>query len=220
MNIAITGANRGIGLALTEQYSNAGEKVYALCRQSSKELEQLNNVTIITNIDVTDQHLKPKLQEKIDSKTIDLFINNAGIATWDTFEDFEFEKIRQQFEVNTLGPLNMMRQMNPFLAPKAKVGIITSRMGSISDNTSGGYYGYRISKAAANAMGRSLAHDIKKEGHPVAILHPGFVKTDMTNHNGDISTKDSAAGLMAVMSKLSIENTGRFWHTNGEELPW
>jgi NAD(P)-dependent dehydrogenase (short-subunit alcohol dehydrogenase family) len=99
-------------------------------------------------------------------------------------------------------------------------GILTSRMGSIGDNTSGGQYGYRISKTAANAVGKSLAHDLKGENITVLLLHPGYVRTEMTAGNGLIDTSESAEGLYKILMEKGIEKTGTFWHTNGEELPW
>jgi NAD(P)-dependent dehydrogenase (short-subunit alcohol dehydrogenase family) len=93
-------------------------------------------------------------------------------------------------------------------------------MGSIADNDSGGSYGYRMSKAALNAAGKSLSVDLKEEGHPVFLLHPGYVKTDMTNHTGYIDTNESAEGLYQVMKNKTLADTGTFWHTNGEPLPW
>ena len=97
---------------------------------------------------------------------------------------------------------------------------MTSRMGSISDNTSGGYYGYRISKAALNVAGKSLAEDLRREGIAVALLHPGYVQTDMTGHGGDVTPAQAAAGLVRRVDELNLENSGSFWHANGQRLPW
>jgi NAD(P)-dependent dehydrogenase (short-subunit alcohol dehydrogenase family) len=124
------------------------------------------------------------------------------------------------FEVNSLGPLLTTLALVNNMGKGSKVGIITSRMGSIDDNGSGGSYGYRMSKAAVNATGKSLAIDLKPRGIAVAILHPGWVKTDMTGHRGLIDTTESVSGLIERMKELNLENTGSFWHTNGEQLPW
>ena len=102
----------------------------------------------------------------------------------------------------------------------SKVGIITSRMGSIADNDSGGSYAYRMSKAAVNAAGKSLSIDLKPKGIAVAILHPGWVRTDMTGHGGLIDADESAKGLLDRMAELNLDNSGTFWHMNGEVLPW
>lgn len=220
MNVAITGANRGIGLSLAKEYAEKGHRVFALCRHVGQELEKLDNVKIVKGVDVTDEKLGQVLESGFGSEKIDIFINNAGIGDWKGLDDLEFETLRSLFEVNALGPLNMVMNMRKFMSDEGKIGVLTSRMGSIGDNDSGGYYGYRMSKAAANAACRSLAWDLKDQGIAVAALHPGFVQTDMTSHNGDIKPDEAAAGLYKVMEKLSLENTGKFWHSNGSELPW
>ena len=220
MKIAITGANRGIGLALVEKYTAEGHHVTALCRSASVDLKTIENVEVVENIDVTDTQIGNRLEKSLEKKSIDLFINNAGVLSGDSWEDLSLESIENQFKVNTLGPVNMVKSVQPYLADNAKIGVLTSRMGSISDNTSGGMYGYRISKAAANAACRSIAIDLKDKNHPVAILHPGYVKTDMTSNNGNIEANEAAEGLFNVMDKLDLANTGKFWHSNGEELPW
>jgi NAD(P)-dependent dehydrogenase (short-subunit alcohol dehydrogenase family) len=100
------------------------------------------------------------------------------------------------------------------------VAFITSRMGSIADNSSGGAYGYRMSKAALNMAGKSLAEDLKSDGIAVAILHPGMVKTDMIRGHGQVEPADAAAGLLSRIEALTLATTGGFWHQNGESLPW
>jgi NAD(P)-dependent dehydrogenase (short-subunit alcohol dehydrogenase family) len=106
------------------------------------------------------------------------------------------------------------------LQPGAKIGIVTSRMGSVGDNTSGSYYGYRMSKAAVNAAGKSLAMDLKERGIAVALLHPGYVRTEMVGGGGDVEPEQAAAGLIARLDELTLDTTGGFWHANGEALPW
>jgi NAD(P)-dependent dehydrogenase (short-subunit alcohol dehydrogenase family) len=124
------------------------------------------------------------------------------------------------FEVNSLGPLFVTKSLLGNLSAGSKVGIITSRMGSIDDNDSGGSYAYRMSKTAVNAAGKSLSIDLKPQGIAVAILHPGWVRTEMTGHGGLIDPDESAAGLIQRMEELTIDTSGNFWHTNGELLPW
>ena len=114
----------------------------------------------------------------------------------------------------------MARQLVPGLHQGAKIALMTSRMGSIGDNGSGGHYGYRMSKAALNAMGMSLARDLKSRGIAIAILHPGYVRTDMTDGAGNVEPADAARMLIARIDGLGLENTGTFWHANGERLPW
>ena len=150
----------------------------------------------------------------------DRLIISAGILESDGLESASVEAIRRQFEVNTLGALRCAYQLHTQVKPGGIIAFITSRMGSISDNTSGGYYGYRISKAALNAGAKSLAIDLKSKEIKVAILHPGFVKTDMTNGQGFIDPGTSAAMLKDQIDSWKIEETGHFRHASGEKLPW
>ncbi|MDB2705807.1 SDR family NAD(P)-dependent oxidoreductase, partial [Pseudomonadota bacterium] len=155
--------------------------------------------------------------------SIDWLINNAGIAngiSMDELDQSAVESSINMFKVNGLGPLLTTQALLKNLSEGSKVGIITSRMGSIADNDSGGSYGYRMSKSAVNAAGKSLSIDLKPYGIAVGILHPGYVRTDMTSHNGLIDTDESVSGLIARLEELSLDNTGSFWHTNGDLLPW
>lgn len=219
--VCVTGANRGIGLEFCRQFQSRGDEVLAICRTASDELKKLG-VEVIEGIDVSSEADVAKLAKEpaIQKQKIDLLINNAGILRSENLENLDIASIRSQFEVNSLGPLIVTHALKNNLASPAKVGIITSRMGSVADNTSGGMYGYRMSKAAVNMAGVSLSHDLKDQGVAVAILHPGYVKTDMTNNNGMIDTTESVQGLIARLDGLNLENSGTFWHTNGEELPW
>jgi NAD(P)-dependent dehydrogenase (short-subunit alcohol dehydrogenase family) len=150
---------------------------------------------------------------------LDGAILNAGILEADNLESFSAESLRRQFELNALAPLLLARALLPNLPAGSKLGLISSRMGSIDDNGSGGYYGYRLSKTALNMAGRSLAVDLKPRGVAVAILHPGMVATRMVGFAG-IPPEQAATGLLAQLDALSLETSGRFWHANGEELPW
>lgn len=221
-NIVITGANRGIGLALAQQFAERGDSVTAVCRSSSDELEAVCD-QIVTGIDVTDEASLaglPTVLAEMLAGSVDVLINNAGLFHNESLEHMDANAIRQQFEVNALAPIALTAQLKPLLASGSKVINITSRMGSIADNSSGQYYGYRASKAALNAISKSLALDLKPEGIAVAVLHPGFVQTRMVGFNGDVSPEQSAAGLMARIDELTLSNTGYFWHANGEPLPW
>lgn len=215
----VTGANRGIGLELCRQLKARGDEVIAVCRSSSEGLDALD-VHVESGVDVGKDEDVLALAERLQGKSIDLLINNAGIMRQETLEQLNFETIRLQFEINSIGPLRVTHALLAQLSQNAKVGIITSRMGSIADNTSGGRYGYRMSKAAVNMAGASLACDLKGQGISVALLHPGFVRTDMTSNNGLIDASDSAQGLLQRLDELTLETSGTFWHTNGEELPW
>ena len=137
-----------------------------------------------------------------------------------TLDHLDIGSIQEQFEINAIAPLRITHALLDHLSSQAKIGIITSRMGSIEDNDSGGSYGYRMSKAAANMVGRSLSVDLKDKGISVALLHPGWVRTDMTGGNGLIDTEESTKGMIDIMDRLTVDQTGLFWHTNGEVLPW
>lgn len=219
MNVVITGANRGIGLALVKQYISRGCTVFGLCRQSSDALAS-SGATVVSGIDVGDIASLASLNKVLEPSSIDILINNAGVLKNESLGDINYSDILLQFEVNALGPLRVTEYLLDMLKPGAKVALITSRMGSIADNGSGGYYGYRMSKAALNAAGQSLAKDLGSRDIAVAILHPGFVQTDMVNHAGDISSDTAAERLSQRIDGLSLSNSGTFLHSNGEVLPW
>ena len=217
--VVITGANRGIGLEMARQFKDRGDHVVAACREASEELATLE-VEVIEGVDVTDDRSVGKLVEALGDRTVDVLVNCAGILSDESLGDLDFDRMRRQFEVNSLGPLRVTAALRGNLSKGSKVAIITSRMGSIEDNTSGGRYGYRMSKCAVNMAGRSLAIDLREAGVAVVILHPGFVRTDMTGGQGLIDPPESAAGLIARIDELTLETSGSFRHTNGEELPW
>lgn len=217
----ITGANRGIGLQLARKLAARHDEVWACCRTPNPELEEVQGVRVVPDIDVTDERSLRQLREALDGVDVDILINNAGILHVDGLGNLDPDSLRRQFEVNAVAPLMVTRALLDRLTkPGAKVAIITSRMGSIADNGSGGMYGYRMSKAAVNAAGKSLAIDLKGDGIAVAILHPGYVKTDMTSQQGTVHPADAARGLIERIDGLTLETTGTFWHMSGEELPW
>ena len=216
----ITGANRGIGYDYCRQLQARGDRVIAVCRTASEELKQLG-VQVEERVDITSDASVADLRTRLGDMAIDVLINNAGIAKRVTLEDLDFDSIREQFEVNTLGSLRVTQALLPLLKAGSKIVLMTSRMGSIADNTSGSSYGYRMSKVALSMAGKSLAHDLKPRGIAVAILHPGLVQTRMTNFiTGGITPEASVKGLLARIEELTLENTGTFWHMNGEVLPW
>ena len=217
--ICITGANRGIGLEMARQLKDRGDDVVAACREASEELATLD-VEVIEGVDVTDDGSVAELAKALGDRVVDVLVNCAGILSDESLSDLDFDRMRRQFEVNSLGPLRVTAALRGNFGDGSKVAIITSRMGSIEDNTSGGRYGYRMSKVAVNMAGRSLANDLREEGVAVVILHPGFVRTGMTGGQGLIDPPESAAGLIARIDELTMETTGSFRHANGEELPW
>lgn len=217
--VVITGANRGVGLALAEHYQQEGWRVIGVCRQTSDELERVAD-EVIEGIDVTQDDDIARLEAALVGHTIDLLINNAGLLRDDVLGDIEIDSLRQQMEINAYAPLRVSEALLPLMKKGSKIANITSRMGSLADNDSGGRYGYRASKAALNAFGKSLAIDLKPRGIAVAQLHPGYVKTRMVNFGGHISPQESATGIAACIKALNLENSGGFWHSNGEQLPW
>lgn len=220
MNILITGANRGIGLEICKALLKTDNNhIFALCRQASSELKSLG-VHLIEGIDVSHDGVIPTLQKKLDNQPLDLLINNAGYMERNTLESLDFESIDRQMQINAYGPLRVVKACLPLLSEGARIAMITSRMGSIADNSSGGSYGYRMSKTALNMASMSLAEDLKSKGIAVGLIHPGYVKTDMTGHTGHLTPETSAEGILERIHELSLENTGTFWHVNGEVLPW
>lgn len=217
--ILITGANRGIGLALTQLLTARGERVIAACRKASPELEALD-VRIESGVDVADGDSIAALVQRLQGTRIDWLLNNAGTMQRTFLQNMDYDSAMWQFTVNALGPLRVTEALLPLMGAGAKVGIVTSRMGSIADNSSGGQYGYRMSKAAVNAAGVSLARDLASQQIAVALLHPGYVKTDMTGQHGNLSPQESAKGLIARMDALDLARSGTFWHAEGQELPW
>lgn len=217
--VVITGANRGIGLELARHYAGQGCDVIGVCRQSSDELSEVAK-QVIEGVDVTTDAGIEKLTSALAGKSISLLINNAGLLQDEQLGNIDFDSIRTQMEINAYAPLRVTEALVPQIREGGKIANITSRMGSIADNDSGGRYGYRASKAALNAFGKSLAVDLKPRGIAVAQLHPGYVKTRMVNFGGLITPEESAKGLAERIAGLNLENSGSFWHSNGEELPW
>ena len=214
----VTGASRGIGLELCRQLRRRGDVVIAVCRRASDALRSLD-CRIVEGVEVTDDDSVARLAAGLRGERLDLLVNNAGVLSVETLEDLDFERMRRQFEVNALGPLRVTRALLPNLGPGSKVVIVTSRMGSIADNGSGGYYGYRMSKAAVNMAGASLARDLAGRGITVLLLHPGMVATEMTGGHG-IPVAESAQNLIERIGQLGPGASGSFHHANGEPLPW
>jgi NAD(P)-dependent dehydrogenase (short-subunit alcohol dehydrogenase family) len=220
--VLVTGANRGIGLALTQAYRKRGDRVIAVCRSDSKELRD-TGAQVESGIDVTDDAALGKLAGKLGTERIHHVWLNAGVLEREKLGGIDkagFDSLRRQFEVNALGPLRVAQALLDNLAEGSKVAIMTSRMGSMGDNESGGYYGYRASKAAVNAIGKSLAVDLKPQGVAVFLMHPGYVATDMVGRSGDITPDVAAERLVGLLDKLKLQDTGSFHHSNGSELPW
>jgi len=218
--VLVTGANRGIGLEFCRQLQARGDQVIAVCRSASPELEALG-VRIEAGIELASAASIAVLVARLQGQPLDVLILNAGILQSMGLEDLDPEGIRRQFEVNALAPLLLVRALLAQLPRGAKLALMSSRMGSIDDNGSGGSYGYRMSKVALNIAGKSLAIDLKPHGIAVALLHPGLVRTRMIRFNPQgISPRESVEGLLARIDALTLETSGTFWHANGQVLPW
>jgi len=217
--VLVVGANRGIGLSLCKRFKALGRQVIAACRQSSPALDALG-VRVETGVDVTDDANVAALARRLEGVALDELVCNAGILHEDGLGDVELADVERQIQVNAIGPLRVVKALRGNLRRCGKLALITSRMGSIADNGSGGYYGYRMSKAALNAAGMSLARDLRGAGVAVAILHPGYVRTDMTAGSGSVEPDDAARQLIDRIDALAPETSVTFWHASGQVLPW
>jgi NAD(P)-dependent dehydrogenase (short-subunit alcohol dehydrogenase family) len=215
----ITGAGSGIGLELTKQLKEKGYKVIGVCRTISPELKELG-IQVLDQVDVRDPVAIEGLAARLAGESIDLLINNAGAFEKETIDDLDFDSINRQWEINTLGPLRVTNALLPKLSKGSTIAMVSSRMGSVADNTSGGYYGYRMSKAALNMASMSLSRDLVNRGIAVIVLHPGYVKTKLTGYNGDLTPEVSARGLITQIESIDRDQPARFMHTSGEELLW
>jgi len=223
--VLVTGCDRGIGRAICVQLRDRGEQVVAACLGDPPDLSD-SGIRVEPHIDVTRDEPVNDLAHRLetDGVTLDWLISNAGVLGVDELGTIDFDEVRRQFDINAVGPLRVVQALAGRLKAGSKVGIITSRVGSLSDNGSGGMYAYRASKAAANMVGLNLHHDLKARGIAVLMLHPGMVATDLTkDFPRDLSWIDpdeAAAGLIQNMDELTLETAGRFRHSNGEYLPW
>lgn len=220
MNILITGASRGIGYQLAKQLSAKGHMIYAVVRTVTDELKALKNITIIEGLDLEDLTTIDHIVENSNLPQLNWVIMNAGMMLETPLKDLDIESVQKQLQVNSIAPLYFVQKLLPRMKDGTKIGIVSSQMGSIGDSTSGGYYGYRMSKAALNMAGNCLAHDLKNSGIIVSIMHPGYVKTRLTDFMGNMDAELSALRLISVMEKASIMTSGTFWSYQGTIIPW
>ena len=225
--VVVTGANRGLGLEFCKQYLAEGYKVYACCRspESARELLELKQASgellETVPLDVTNQAQVTNLKYTLHGQKIDLLINNAGMYGQRLpFGEVNEQEWMQVLRVNTIAPLLVVQELVDLMAADGKILLMTSKMGSMGDNSSGGSYIYRSSKAALNAVGKSLAYDLADKGIAVAVCHPGWVQTDMGGPNGLISTETSITSLRKVVDELTLESSGEFFNYDGNVIPW
>jgi NAD(P)-dependent dehydrogenase (short-subunit alcohol dehydrogenase family) len=219
----VTAANRGLGLELARQLAGRGDRVIGTARapESATELAALD--VQVEALDVAREDSIGRFGEAMAGEDIDVLINNAGIGVNSKpLEDLEFAEMRQFFEINTIGPLSVARALLPGLRRGGDKKIInmTSRMGSIGDNTSGAAYSYRASKAALNMVTRSLANDLRSDGFVCLVLHPGWVQTRMGGGSAPVRPEDSVSGMLRVIDKASADANGGFYDFTGARVPW
>ena len=227
--VVITGAGRGLGLAFVQHYLRRGWDVHALLRRPEL-LGQDSPALEASACDVADQGsvaaAAKTIRERWDS--LDLLINNAGINTSITggtnssLQGLDMDDLRAVFEVNTLGPIEMSRALLPLLHEGSDPGIVhvTSKMGSVDDNSSGGWWAYRISKAALNMVCVNMAHELRDAGIATMVIHPGWVRTDMGGKTAPLSVEESVAGMIEVIDGLKLDDSGCFRDYTGATLPW
>lgn len=223
MTVLVTGANRGIGLELVRQMRARGHQVIGTARKPEQAMELKETGARVVQLDVTDSNSIRAMAEQLKGQRIDLLINNAGMLGHNaqSFAETDFDQVIATFDVNSLGPMRVTQALLPnILAGSGKTVIqISSTMGSIANN-SGGYYGYRASKAALNMLNSSLALELADRGITSVVIHPGWVQTRLGGENAAITVEDSVTGMMQVIAKLGPEDSGRFLNYQGEELPW
>ncbi|KJF19176.1 SDR family oxidoreductase [Rhodococcus sp. AD45] len=223
--VLVVGADKGIAHSISRQLHDRGEDVIAACLFDGADLAAAG-ITVEPGVDVTSQESVEALAARLSEKGVklDAVFHVAGVMWLDEVGSLDYDLIRRQIEINTLGPLRTIEAVRPLLNEGAKVGIVTSRVGSLGDNTSGGMYSYRISKAAANMVGLNLHHDLSKDGVSVLLLHPGMVATDLTKdfpgEHSYITPEQAAAGLIKNIDNLTPETSGRFQHSDGTFLQW
>ena len=226
-SVLITGANRGLGLEFTKQYAADGWNVLACCRhpQSALALQALtqahSNIKIHT-LDVADFAQIDTLAIQLIDETIDVLINNAGVYPTSSFGDTNYDEWANGFKINSMAPLKMAEAFVQHITrgQLKKIATLTSKMGSIDDNTSGESYSYRSSKTAVNMVMKSLSIDLKPYGISVITLHPGWVQTDMGGPNGLINAQTSVTGLRIQIENLDLNNTGKFIAYDGKQIGW
>ncbi len=228
-NVLITGTNRGIGLEFVRQYLQRGDHVLATCRQPESAqdllaLKESSDQLELLSLDVTQPDSVAALAGQLGDTPIDVFINNAGVygPRNPRIGDFDGQAWAEVMQINAIAPFLITQAIMENLRAGAgkKIIYITSKMGSMGDNSGGGSYIYRASKAALNAAAKSVAIDLAGEGFRAAVLHPGWVLTDMGGPNALIDTETSVSGMIGVIDNLSAEQSGGFFAYDGAEIPW
>lgn len=228
--LLITGANRGIGLELCKAYLKQDWQVYAACRDPDsalalKAIQSANADKLsIHRVDVSKENHIHALKEEIGDQPLDILFNNAGVYADKSskFGQSDSQAWLEAFHINVISPMQMMETFVDNVANSEKkiIANMSSKMGSIADNSSGGSYAYRSTKTALNSVVKSVSLDLHERDITVLALHPGWVRTDMGGPNGELSVEESAAGLVENLSNASLEDTGSFWDIDGSTIEW
>jgi len=221
--VLLTGANRGIGLEFARQLAARGDRVVATCRNPSAADALAALDVQVETLDVADAASVASIGTLYADRPLDLLINNAGVGVGHRpLGELDYQEMESFYRTNAIGPLMLAETLLPALrrGEERTIASLTSRVGSIHDNTSGGSYAYRASKAALNAITKSLSIDLGEEGFTCVVLHPGWVQTDMGGANAPLPTDQSVAGMLNVIEGLGQEDSGGFFDYTGEPLPW
>lgn len=228
--VLITGANRGIGLELVRQYAQAGNTVIACCREPARATE-LRDIAYASDgrvdvqpLEVTDAAQIRRLAAQLKGEPIDILLNVAGIIGQEDDEFGHVDEARwlEAFRVNSIAPLKIMEALveNVAASRRKVMAAMSSKMGSMSDNGSGGYYVYRSSKAALNAVIKSAAIDLRPASICVVALHPGWVQTAMGGPDAEITPRESVLRLRQILDRVTLRDSGKFFDVDGSEIPW
>lgn len=229
MKYLVTGANRGLGLEFTRQLAARGDQVIATCRnpEQADALQELaksgDQIEAVLQLDITDAQSVDAFTKALTAETLDVLINNAGrLSRGGSPDAFNFDDIRDDFEVNAIGTLRVVEAAMDALrrGEGKKIVNLSSKMGSIGDNGGGGSYAYRMSKAALNIATRSLAIDLKPEGFIAFVMHPGWVQTDMGGESALITPETSVSNLLERIDEADAGDSGEFLEWDGGNIPW
>lgn len=219
--IMITGANRGLGLEFVRQYAAGGWRVLAVIRDPMAGKEASDAGGEVYVCDVADPASVARLTAATDGIGLDILLNNAGTyGARQAFGAVDPDEFLRVMRVNTLAPLKMAEAFAGRMAGPKIIASVSSMMGSIADNTSGGSYAYRAGKAALNMVVRGMAVDLRDQGVTAVALSPGWVRTDMGGPNAPLDAPAAVAGMRAVLDRAGPAESGRFFHYDGTELPW
>lgn len=221
--VVVTGANRGLGFEFCRQLRELGAEVIATARQPQVAIDLRALEVRIEPLDVADSASVAALAQSLADVDIDVLINNAGMGgSINGVSSLDFAELDRFFAVNSLGPLRVTQALLPNLrrGTGRRIVHVTSKMGSLTENIEGGYYGYRASKAALNMLHRCLAAELAGQGFVCAVVHPGWVRTAMGGNHAPVSPQESVRGLLGVIARLRRQDNGRFFDYTGAELAW